>query len=307
MKGSRTAEASAPCPIVFLLGPPGVGKSTLGRAACTELGLGFIDVSAMPAALSAGGDYRSDLARFSRIVADRAADVVELPWQLQHQRDALVLACRSGVPLLLWAHPEEMQARSGRDEPMFTPVPRLKIRGGFGRNGTACREFRRLHRACGRTVLLVGLPLETAAETVKGCIAGIREQSDASQAEREGLAGWQESWCHEHGVSPRVARVIVDAMARYLSYLRAGGSSARTLSSVRSDLSAAGHLVLMYDAPKGGRILKHFDGPPWTLEFKRMFTDSRTLVARYRRSLEGFARFLKECEEPPRDGVLRVR
>ena len=55
----------------------------------------------------------------------------------------------------LWAHPEETQARSDHAEPLFTPVLRLKIRGGFGRPGTGCRKFRRLDRACGETLLLV--------------------------------------------------------------------------------------------------------------------------------------------------------
>ena len=43
----------------------------------------------------------------------------------------LLLARRCGVPVLLWAHSEEMQARSGHAELLFTPVARLKIQGGF--------------------------------------------------------------------------------------------------------------------------------------------------------------------------------
>ena len=300
MNGTTDLEDPA-SPIIFLLGPPGVGKSTLGRRACTEMGLRFLDLGAATVAATAVDDRRSDLERLTRIVADWAADVVELPWELQHDRQALVLARKSGVPLLLWAHPEDMQARSGRDEPLFTPVPRLKIRGGFGRNGTGCREFRHLDRACGETLLLVDLPLDEAAKVVRDCIAEIREESEASPAEREGLDGWVEDWRQDHSTSTRVASVMVDAMARYLAHLRASGSSSRALSAVRSDLNAAGHLVLMYDAPKGNRILAHFDGPPWEIEFKRKFTDSPALVARYRRSLEGFARFLRKSGEVPKD------
>lgn len=276
-------------PIIFLLGPPGVGKTTLGSRACKDLGLEFLDLGA------------ADLEQLSRVVADRAADVVELPWALQDERQALALTRRSGVPLLLWAHPEDMQARSGRDEPLFTPVPRLKIRGGFGRKGTGCRDFRRLGRACGETLLLMDLALEEAVETVRDCIAEIREENDAAPAEREGLTGWVEDWRQDHSASPRVTKVIVDAMARYLAHLRAAGTSPRTLRGVCSDLNAAGHLVLMYDAPKGSRILEHFDGPPWPYEFERKFTDSPALVARYRRSLDGFARFLREQGELPND------
>jgi hypothetical protein len=288
-------------PIIFLLGPPGVGKSTLGSRASKELGLEFLDLGAAPAAGPETGERHPGLACLSRVVADRAADVVELPWELQHERQALALARRSGVPLLLWAHPEDMQARSGRDEPLFTPVPRLKIRGGFGRNGTGSREFRHLDRACGEALLLVDLALEEAAEVLRDCIAEIREENDGTPAEREGLSGWVEDWCQDHGARPRVARVIVDAMSRYLAHLRASGSSPRTLSGIRSDLNAAGHLVLMYDAPKGNRILEHFDGPPRTFEFERKFTDRPALVARYRRSLDGFARFLRKSGDLPDD------
>jgi ATPase family associated with various cellular activities (AAA) len=193
-------------PIIFLIGPPGVGKTTLGSRACKELGLELLDLA------------EADMERLSRIVGDTAADVIELPWALQQQRSALTLVRKAGVPLLLWAHPENMQARSGRDEPLFTPVPRLKIRGGFGRNGTGCREFRRLARACSETLMLVDLALDEAAEVVRDCLAEIREENNAPPAEREGLAGWVEDWHQRHGASPLVTEVIVDAMARPLAH-----------------------------------------------------------------------------------------
>lgn len=297
MTASAAPVEAAPRPIIFLLGPPGAGKSTLGSRTCTALGLRFLELAGAPAAAPA----EDDLERLSRLVADRAADVIELPWPLQQERRALVLARRSGVPLLLWAHPEEMQARSGHEEPLFTPVPRLKIRGGFGRRGTGCREFRRLDQACGNTLLLVGLPLEAAAQVVKACIAELREHNEKSPAEQEGLAGWEDDWRQNHDGNPRVSRVIIDAMARYLTYLRARGTSPRIMSGVYSDLNAAGHLVLMYDAPKGKRILEHFAWPPWEREFKRKFSDSPALVERYRRNLEGFASFLRECGDLPPD------
>ncbi len=301
-----TATAAPPQPIIFLLGPPGAGKTTLGSRACKQLGIEFFDAAELDAA--GDGDRRSDMVRLSGLVAGHAADVIELPWRIQHDRQALVLARRSGVLLLLWAHPEEMQARSGHAEPLFTPVPRLKIRGGFGRHGTGCREFRQLDRTCGETLLLVDLPLDDATRVVKECIAEIREEMiEASPVEREGLGDWEGEWCHDYGVPPRVAKVMIDAMARYLAHLRATGTSPRTLSGVCSDLNAAGHLVLMYDAPKGKKVLEHFDGPPWALEFERKFSDSSALIARYRRNLEGFALFLKERGDLPTDDERATR
>jgi hypothetical protein len=116
---------------------------------------------------------------------------------------------------------------------------------------------------------------------------------------REGLAGWVGDWHQQHGASPRMTKVIVDAMARHLAHLRATGTSPRTLAGVCSDLNAAGHLVLMYGNLKSNRIMEQFAVPPYRFEFERKFTDRPALVARYRRNLNGFARFLREHGELP--------
>jgi len=55
------AESSSP-PIIFLLGPPGVGKSTLGSRACRDLELEFLDLAATPVAAPGDGEYTSNLA-----------------------------------------------------------------------------------------------------------------------------------------------------------------------------------------------------------------------------------------------------
>ena len=119
-------ETRAQSPIIFLLGPPGAGKSALGSRACNELGLEFLELAVKPATSPTTGEICSDMERFSRVIEDRAADVIELPWPLQQERKELVLARKSSVPLLLWPHPEDMQARSGREERLFTPVPRRR-------------------------------------------------------------------------------------------------------------------------------------------------------------------------------------
>lgn len=274
-------------PIIFLLGPPGAGKTTLGSRACKELGLAFLDLA------------ETDHERLCRVVCDTAADVIELPWALQHERRALGLVRRSGTPLVLWGHPEDMQARSGRNEPLFTPVRRLKIRGGFGRNGTGCREFRQLQRVYGKSLMLVHLALEEAAEVVTDCIAELRAESHTPPSEREGLAGWVEDWHQQHGASPRVTKVIVDAIAQHLAHLRATGASSRTLTGVCADLNAAGQLVVMYGILEASRIMEQFAAPPYRFEFTRKFTDRPALVARYGRNLDGFARFLRERGELP--------
>ena len=275
------------------MGPPGVGKTTLGCRVSDALGLKFLEVADTPAASALKSH---DLNQLSDFIAERAANVIELPWHLQKERKTRAWVSRSGVPLVLWAHPEEMQARSGRKEPLFTPVPRLTTRGGFGSQGTGCREFRHLDRVYGNALLLVGLPFAEAARAVEQRIAELREASDASPAEREGLTGWVHFWCQDYDASPRAAQVIVDAMARYLEYRRSQGASARALSGILSDLNAAGHLVFGYDSPREKRALKYFTSPPWLRQFERKFTDSPTLVTRYQRNLEGFAVFLKESE-----------
>ena len=88
-------------------------------------------------------------------------------------------------------------------------------------------------------------------------------------------------------------------MARYILYLQSEGKSPRILSGVYSDLQAAGMLVMSYDYPQEGtasEILDFFSFPPWTIEFKRKFSDSSNAIARYERNLEGFANFLKSLK-----------
>jgi len=270
--------------MVFLAGPPGAGKSSLGSRACQELGLRFLDLGATSLASA---------------IDQHLADVIELPWSIQQDGDALALARRSGTPLLLWAHPDNMQARSGHSEPLFTPVARLKG-GGFGRNGTSCREFRRLDRACGTRLLLVGLSFEEAAEVVRDAVADLRAEATLPPVEREGLSGWVRDWVQDVGANREASEIIADAMARYIIQLRSRGVSPRTLAGITSDLNAAGWLVMMYDAPKGRKVLGCFDGAPQAVEYRFKFSDSPNAQARYRRSLEGFARFLEAEASGPR-------
>ena len=197
---------------------------------------------------------------------------------------------------VVWAHPLDMQARSGHSEQLFTPTRRMKTRGGFGRNGTASLEFRSLDRAVDEVLFLVDCSFDDAVQDLRHCIVNMRKVSIESPVIRTGLSAWADDWRQSYDVDKDMADIMVDAMARYLLHLRAEGKSHRTLSGVSSDLQVAGILVCSYDCPqrkKKSEILDLFSTPPWTIEFRRKFSDSHDAIARYERNLQDFARFLE--------------
>ncbi len=280
-------------PMIFLAGPPGVGKSSLGEKACQSLDLRFLDLST-PAVNEQSIISQKEI--LTEIINEQSADIVALPWALQKDERIRTWIRRSGMLLLLWAHPLDMQARSGDSEALFTPSRRIKTRGGFGRNGTGCLEFRSLDRAADQVLMLVDSSFDEAVRDLQDRIISIREESTESPIIRSGLSDWVDEWRQSYDIDKDVANIIVDAMARYLLHLRSEGKSQRTLSGVYSDLEAAGMLVIIYDYPKGKKkaeILDLFSDPPWTIEFRRKFSDSPNAIARYERNLKGFARFLK--------------
>lgn len=281
-------------PIIFLAGPPGAGKSSLGKKACRKLDLRFVDLSTPQIN---NQSFLSQKELLTELINKRSVDVIALPWLLQQDKGVRKLVRRLGVLLLLWAHPLDLQPRSGHSEPFFTPSPRIKTKGGFGRNGTGCREFRTLDRAADEVLILVNSSFDEAVDELQGYIAGIRKKSLESPIIRTGLSDLADNWQQDYDISKNIADIIVDAMARYILYLRSEGKSPRTLSGIYSDLEAAGMLVLSYDYPtrkKAAEVLALFSDPPWTIEFKKKFSDSPNAVARYERNLKGFARFLKK-------------
>jgi hypothetical protein len=280
-------------PMIFLAGPPGAGKSSLGEKACQALDLRFLDLSTRTINEKS---VRSQKAILTEAIGRRSADIVALPWALQRDKGIRTWIRRSGLLLLLWAHPLDMQTRSGHSEPLFTPSRRIKTRGGFGRNGTGCLEFRSLYRAADEALILVGRSFDEAVGDLQHYVVSIREEIFESPLIRAGVSDWVDEWQQSYDIGKNIANIIVHAMARYLLHLRSEGKSQRTLSGIYSDLQAAGILVIMYDYPKGKKeaeILEFFSDPPWTIEFKRKFSDSRNAIARYERNLRGFARFLK--------------
>lgn len=270
--------------MVFLVGPPGSGKSVLGRRVCIELGLGFVDLV----------DVGSTDAALQELVRARTADVVTLPWAPASDARWLDLCRRSGETVALWAHPLDMQARSGRTESLFTPVKRLKTRGGFGRNGTGCSEYRHLDRACEHVLLLVELSEEVAAEELKALVEDLRSSEALSPAEREGLLGWCGGWRHDFDADAMACEVLVDAMARFTTHLKARGTSPRTMAGVYGDLNAAGLLMMRNSAPKGKEVLDLFGSGPSEYEFERMISDSPHVVARFRSTCQAFGAFLRD-------------
>ncbi len=285
------AEAAGPsvsqphhAPLVFLVGPPGAGKSALGRRVCAELELRFVDLA---------DDGGTDSA-LKELVRARAADVVTLPWAPARDARWLELCRRSGETVALWAHPLDMPARSGHSESLFTPVRRLKTQGGFGRNGTACREYRHLERACAHVLWIAGLSEVAAARQLKALVDALRSPEVRSPAEREGLLGWCGAWRKDFDADARACEILVDAMARFTMHLKALGASPRTLSGIYGDLNAAGMLVMCYDAPKGRDVLDSFGRGPSDYDFRRQISDSPHAWARFRSTCAAFARFLRD-------------
>lgn len=286
-------EEKPQVPLVFLAGPPGVGKTTLGRAACQQLGLRFLD-------LADAGDINSQRKTLDRLAENRSADVVELPWQFQLDSGTFKKCRKLGETVAMWAHPLDMQARSGHTQPLFTPG-RSTTRGGFGLRGTGCPEFRRIDRACETTLLLVGTSLEEAQAALQSLLARLAEPPRGTPAEQEHIADWAKEWQVEYRANPEATEVLVDAMARFLQHLKQQGKSPRSLRGVYFDLSAVGMLNFGYDYHnvKGKEILASLDSH--TYEFNRKFSCSETESRRYKRTYDQFCKFLVDNNLTPPD------
>ena len=271
--------------IVFLVGPPGSGKSTLGAKACTELGLSFLDLH-----------YQANLeATLQDAIATREADVIALPWAPDLDKSWLRLCRKSGATVAMWAHPLDMQTRSGRTESLFTPVPRLRTKGGFGRNGTGCREFRHLERTCEHQLLLVGLTQDQSWQEVRKMIHYLREQSVLSPAVKEGMAGWARSWVSDYDADPKACKILLDAMGSFTLHLKKQGASPRVTRGVYGDLNAAGLVVMRECCPKAIDVLEHFTGSSPEHRYARLFSDSQSAVDRFTATWNAFAEFLEEA------------
>jgi hypothetical protein len=270
---AATGERSDDVPVVFLVGPPGSGKSALGQRVCADLGLRFADLV----------DDGRTAVTLQELVAARGADVVALPWAPTRDAPWLDRCRRSGTTVALWAHPLDMQARSGRTEALFTPVKRLSTRGGY-------------------VLLLADLSEDDAAEKLKELIEDLRTQEDVPPAERQGLLGWQDDWRHDFDADAKACQVLIDAMARFTMQLEAQGASPRKMAGVYGDLNAAGFLVMSGDAPKGKAVLELFSNGPHEYEYRRKISDSSRSLARFCSTWNAFGAFLRDAGLVDSDG-----
>ncbi|MGD9825884.1 AAA family ATPase [Desulfobacter sp.] len=85
-------------PMIFLYGPPGSGKTTLGAKACQNLGLRFIDFST-PEINEKPLSLQKEL--FMEAINNRSGDVIALPWSFQEDRSVRKLIRSFGLLLLL--------------------------------------------------------------------------------------------------------------------------------------------------------------------------------------------------------------
>jgi hypothetical protein len=126
------------CGFLIFAGPPGSGKSSLGEKACHESGIRFMDLST-PAINEQPFNSQKDI--LTEAINKRPADVIALPWLLQQDKGIRKLVRRSGVILLLRAHPIDMQSRSGHSQSLFTPSPRIKTRTDSGVTAQGAENF----------------------------------------------------------------------------------------------------------------------------------------------------------------------
>lgn len=250
---------------MYLAGPPGVGKTTLGRMVAERAGLRF------------GG------------LGVEGAELVELSWtefgDAKVRREA-----RRGALVGLWDHPERLIERVG-----YRCLPSRKQVSVYGRTGTATQEYRRLSRACSVVIDVQGVELAEAVAMLVEVVEELRNPPETDLLERAGIECWPESWVHSADADEVAATLVAEAMAEYILELEAAGTSPRRVRAIASDLDAAGHLVFTYDAPKPAKCLESFSphDAPHTGKFARKFSGSDAAERRYDRSLRGFGAFLE--------------
>jgi hypothetical protein len=263
---------------IFLLGPPGVGKTTLGTRACSELTVPFRPYESIESALS---------------WAEVLPCVLEVPWEEALEPRMLERLRKAGVTIALWDHPERMQARASRPYTLRGSTALVRP-GTYGRRGTSCVEFRRLDRGCDHVRLIDGLSLDEACEELRSTIEDAWTDGSAEE-----LEAWTDEfvrlWRADTTVKKPAAQPLAAAMAEFLLASKRAGASARAMRALESDLHVGG-LLYFYDGDSttAARALASFAAGAAgdSTRFARKITDRPAAVARYERALAAFASFL---------------
>lgn len=263
---------------IFLVGPPGVGKTTLGTRACAELGVPFAPFETVESAVA---------------LARERPCVLEVRWEDALAPRMLERLRKAGATIALWDLPARMQARASR--PYVLRGSTALVRPGtYGRRGTTCVEFRRLDRGCDHILLIDRLSLDEACEELRLTIEDT--WTDRSAEELEAWADdWVRLWCADTTVKRPVAQPLAAAMAEFLLASKRAGASTRALRALDSDLHVGG-LLYFYDGDRttAARALASFAAGTASdsTRFARKITDRPAAVARYERTLAAFAAFL---------------
>ncbi len=259
---------------VFLIGPPGVGKTELGARACTALGWSF--------------------GAFDTIESARAGHLLEVAWETALLPRMIERLRKAGTTVALWDQPAKMQARASRPY-VLRPSTNIITPGSYGRRGTTCVEFRRLDRGCDVVLLIDEFSLEEAAKELSEVLVDA-VADDAEQL--EALADhFFDLWREDTSAPKPAARALASAMAEFVVAREAAGASERATRGLESDLHVGGMLYFMYagrrPTPEG--VLTIFAGDAATDGglFARKINDRPAAITRYRRTLGAFAEFLR--------------
>ncbi len=260
---------------IFLLGPPGVGKTELGARACAALGWTF--------APFAGIDETN-------------ASVLEVPWETLLAPRMLESLRRRGTTAALWDRPERMQARASRPY-VLRPSTAITTPGSYGRRGTSCVEYRRLERGAEYVLLIDELTLDEAVKELTDVFT--EAATDHAAEDRDAFADHLvELWGQDTNAPAKSARALADAMAEFLVARSAAGISERTERALESDLHVGGLLYFTYHRGTPGQVLARFAaGATDTSAFARKITDRPASVARFERAMRAFGEFLRARTE----------
>ena len=261
---------------IFLLGPPGSGKTSTGGLAAARLGLTFVDVQQ---------------GRLDEVLIAASADVVTVPWSCKATRGLARQLRTRGLLLGLWVHPLTLLERS---TPPYRCVPsaRLKTQGGFGRTGTATQEYRWLDRHADAVLELDDLTAEEAAALLAEELTLLRQPVDVAADLAAKMRRATRHVLSDYGASPAAQDTLFEAMGSFVAAELALGLSPRAQKAMVSDLEVAAMMAWYYTTPTKVDVLAEVCRPSISL-FRRKFGASEAAARRFERTLERFRSYLE--------------